>query len=84
MKIDRSTILLVLAALAVGYWFSGSDVSPAKPDRPVARWIARAAKNALWFMLVAEPAPPAATNHLVHGHHVGEDGYQVVDHGDGW
>lgn len=84
MKLDRSTLLIVVAALAVGYWFAGpSSTTPPRPDRPVARWIAQAAKNALWFMLIAEPAP-AEPNHLVHGPHVGEDGYQVVDHGKGW
>ena len=83
MKVDRSTLLLVLAALAIGYWFAGPEASP-RPDRPVARWIARAAKNALWFMLVAEPPPAAERSSLVHGTHVGEDGYQVVDHGKGW
>lgn len=83
MKLDRSTLMLLLVAGVLGYWWAGSATPQPTPGRPVVRWIARAAKNALWFMLIAEPAP-AEPNHLVHGPHVGEDGYQVVDHGKGW
>lgn len=87
MKLDRSTLVALVLAVAAGYWLASSPSSPVpspRPtDRPIMRWIARAAKNALWLMLVAEPAPPEQS-HLVHAPHVGEDGYPVVDHGRGW
>jgi hypothetical protein len=50
----------------------------------VLRWIARAAKTALWIMIFAE-GPPAQDRPLVHAHgDVGEDGYATIQHGRGW
>lgn len=89
MKLDRSTILVLVAAVAVGYWMAGGSSPQPNPltpeDRPVLRWLARAAKSALWIMLVAEqpPAEPAARQ-LVHAEAIGADGYPRVDHGRGW
>jgi hypothetical protein len=87
MTFDRKTLYVLVAAFAVGYWFSGSSSPPGPPapERPVLRWIARAAKSLLWIALVAEQPPTAqADRHLVHAPPVGDDGYQVVDHGKGW
>lgn len=79
----KQLVAIVAAALLAGWLFTGqaSPPSPQPPDRPVLRWIARAAKNLLWIALVAE-GPPAETarQSVVHAH-VGEDGYQTVDHG---
>lgn len=89
MKLDRSTIFVLVAAVAVGYWMAGGSSPRPNPltpeDRPVLRWLARAAKSALWIMLVAEP-PPAdpAARHLVQSEAIGSDGYPVVNHGRGW
>jgi hypothetical protein len=85
--IDRKTLFAVIAAAAVGYWLAGSSSStPPAPDRPVLRWIARAAKSLLWVALVAEkpPVDQAAERRLVHAPPVGDDGYQLLDHGKGW
>lgn len=85
--IDRKTLLIMVAAFAVGYFVSGSSSPPGPPapDRPVLRWIAKAAKSLLWIALIAEQPPAqAAERQLVHAPPVGEDGYQVVDHGRGW
>jgi hypothetical protein len=84
--IDRKTLFALLAAFAVGYFVSGSSSpTPPAPDRPVLRWIAKAAKSLLWIALVAEQPPSqGAERQLVHAPPVGEDGYQVVDHGKGW
>jgi hypothetical protein len=85
MTIDRKTLLAIVAAFAVGYFASGtSSPSPPAPDRPVLHWIARAAKSFLWIALVAEKPPAQEERHLVHAPPVGEDGYQVVNHGEGW
>ena len=85
--IDRKTLLILVAAFAVGYFASGpSSPTPQPPDRPVLRWIAKAAKNLLWIAIIADPPPasPTSERHLVHAPPVGADGYQVVDHGKGW
>lgn len=87
MKIDRSTVVLVLVVAFVVYWFSGSS-SPftPKPDRPVVRWIARAARALLWVSLVAEDPPEEhqPDHRLVQTPPVGEDGYPRVDNARGW
>lgn len=90
MKLDRNT-LLVLAAGFLLWWLSGPPAPQPQPfapptDRPVLRWIARAAKTALWIMVFAE-GPPAeqARGQLVHAHgEIGEDGFQRIDHSRGW
>lgn len=88
MTLDRKTVFALVAAFAVGWWFSSSGYAPGPTpanDRPVLRWIGRAARSLLWISLIAEepPAQPEA-RHLVHAPPVGEDGYQRIDHGEGW
>ncbi len=55
---DRKTMLVIVAAFAVGYWCSGSAARPSPwapaHDRPVLRWIAKAAKSMLWIAVFAE------------------------------
>ena len=87
MNIDKRLIYAFVAGLAVAYWMhSGGSApvpSPFNPmpspqhDRPVLRMIARAAKTALWFMLIAEPAPE---QRQMAQHAVGDDGFPVIDH----
>jgi len=84
---DRKTLLVVAAALAAGYWMAGNhDDAPRPADRPVVRWIARAAKNVLWFALLAEAPPqePQPDHHYARAERIGEDGYPIVDHARGW
>jgi hypothetical protein len=50
--IDRKTVLVVVVALACGYFVANWQTSQAS-DRPVLRFIARAAKTFLWVALVA-------------------------------
>lgn len=86
----RNLVLVCLVCLAVGWWnSSGSSpiprpgpFGPPAPDRPVLRWIARAAKNLLWIAIVADP-PPVQPQHLVRAQ-VGADGYQELEHTRGW
>lgn len=84
MRLDRNTVLIVAATLAIG-WFAGS-IAARKPgpleERPVLRWIASAAKSLLWIALVAEDPPP--DRHAAIQATVGADGYVKVDHGRGW
>ena len=86
----KQTVLIV-AALVVGYWLAASPASPmpAPPrpaDRPVLRWIAKAAKTLLWISLVAErpPQEPAVDHRAARSPGVGADGYPLVDNGRGW
>lgn len=85
MSIDRKTVAIVVLALAAGYWFAGGASPQPTPDRPVVRWIVRAAKQFLWIAAFADPPPPAAepARRLVQAPSIGEDGYPVVDHGRG-
>jgi hypothetical protein len=77
----RQLAIVCLLCMAAGYWLSWSPSSPINPtpanDRPVLRWIAKAAKNFLWIALIAEPPPK---EQLVQ-QRIGDDGYPVLDHG---
>lgn len=76
MQIDRTLVAIVCIALAVGAY--APTMLQAKPDRPVLRWIAGAAKNLLWLAAFAEQPP--AQQAVVNKAH---DEYSV-DHGRGW
>lgn len=84
----RNLVLVCLVCLAVGWWNSGGAAplpgpfGPPAPDRPVLRWIAKAAKNLLWIAIVADP-PPVQSPHMVRAQ-VGADGYQELEHARGW
>lgn len=84
MRIDRGTVLIVLAAFAVGFVLSNNPLSTPRPDRPVMRWIARAAKSLLWVAAFAEKAPSQPEQHYIVHARVGEDGHPLLDHGRGW
>jgi len=84
MTIDRKTVMSLVAGVAIGYWLVGPAVNPPKPDRPVVRWIVRAAKNFLWFAAFAErPPEPQPDQRIVQAPAIGEDGYPLIDHGRG-
>jgi hypothetical protein len=88
---NRKTLTTFAAALVVGYWLASSPSSPipvpSRPtDRPVLRWIARAAKSFLWIALVAEqpPTEQQPDHHVARSARIGDDGYPIVDHARGW
>lgn len=78
-------LLAYAICFAAGWWLASSPSSPVKPtpqpDRPVIRWIARAAKTLLWVSLVADQPP--AEPQLVHAR-IGADGEPMLDHSQGW
>jgi len=81
----RQLAALVLAAIVAGCWMSLPRVpTPADTDRPVLRAIVKLAKNFLWVALLAEGPPPEPEPAQYVRTHVGEDGYQTLDHGRGW
>jgi len=83
MTIDRKTVFTLVAGLALGYWCAGSSAPP-KPDRPVVRWVVRAAKHFLWFAAFAErPPEPQPDQRIVQSPAIGDDGYPLIDHGRG-
>lgn len=86
MTLDRKTAAAVVVALALGYCLAYQpSPSPRPDDRPVLRWIARAAKSLLWIALVAEQPPKdPQPDHRVAQNRIGDDGYPVVDHARGW
>ena len=84
MKIDRSTVLVLVIVFAAGWWTSSRpspSPAPGPADRPVLRWIAKAAKNLLWIALVAEPPPAEPTTRVVHAR-VDREGFQILENGN--
>lgn len=79
----KQLVAIVAAAVLAGWLFQdpAGPPSPQPPDRPVLRWIARAAKSLLWIAIVAEGPPSETARQSVVHARVGEDGYQTVDHG---
>lgn len=81
----RTLVLACLACMAVGWWYSRPAPAPAPlEDRPVLRWIAKAAKTFLWIAIFVEPPPPQTDRHYAVKTEVGEDGYPRVEHARGW
>lgn len=76
LQLDRHLVAIVCVALAIGY--CAPLMLPAKPDRPVLRWVAAAAKNLLWIAAFAE-RPPAEQAVANKSHEE-----FAVDHGRGW
>jgi hypothetical protein len=85
MKIDRWTLVVAAACFVAGVYLTGRPAAPGPltpgQDRPVLRWVAAAAKNALWLFLLAEdnPTPDDETRYAQHA--IGDDGFPVIDHG---
>lgn len=84
MKLDRNTVLICIVCLWLGSWSSSSSAPDARPkpldDRPVLRWIARAARTLLWVSLVAEEPPKPQPE----PQHVAGRGDDHLDFGRGW
>jgi hypothetical protein len=83
MTLNRNTLLILVAAFLFGMWL-GQPARKPQPleDRPVLRWIIKAAKTCLWVAVFLEEPHPEQPDELRAV--VGEDGYVVVDHGRGW
>lgn len=84
MKIDRSTVLVLVIVFAAGWWTSSRPApspAPGPADRPVLRWIAKAAKNFLWIALLAEQPPAEPTTRVVHAR-VDREGFQILENGN--
>ena len=71
MNQKTTLVLALIAAFLVG-GYVGDEMKP-KPDRPVLRFLAKAARVALWFAAFSEPPPPPQ-----YGHHPDPD---HLDHG---
>lgn len=80
MNIDRKTVICLIAGMALGWavFDGGSPFTPMKPDRPVLRFLAKAAKSMLWVMMFAEP-PPAEPG-MAQTLHRTVDGEPAIDH----
>jgi hypothetical protein len=79
----RTHLTILAVAFLIGVWIGQSARKPQPlENRPVLRWIAKAAKNALWVAVFLEEPHPEQNAELRAV--VGEDGYVVVDHGRGW
>jgi hypothetical protein len=65
VRIDRQTLIALVVALSLGWWFGHSPAlpvgPPAAPDRPVLKAFGRvarlAARAGLWFALAGESGP---------------------------
>lgn len=88
MTIERKHVYLILAAFLIGWWWSSprSNPSPWAPanDRPVLRWVVKAAKSLLWVAVFVEEPPAEVAECQALRSEVGDDGYVKVDHGRGW
>lgn len=98
MKVDKRLAIVAIVAILIGFSWGGGRwerypfipvplPTPAPDhtkDRPFLKFVFRTAKNLLWLAAFAEPPPPEQPDQrLVHAPLVGEDGYQLVDHGRG-
>lgn len=82
----KHLVYLCLGCMVAGWWLTSSSSSPIGPapqkDRPVLRFLAKAAKNLLWIALIAEQ-PPAESACMVQTR-IGPDGELQLNHGSGW
>lgn len=76
--VNRRVVLAIVIAFAAGWAAPG--LLDRKPDRPVLRWVASAAKNLLWLAMLAERPPQPEATRVVQSH-LSPD---AVDHGRGW
>jgi hypothetical protein len=88
---SRTKKIMIAVALLFAYWFCGGEVIPQPeptPQRPVLRWLAKAARNLLWTAAFFEPAPEPRDGdvRVVHSKAVelDADGVPVVNHVRGY
>lgn len=90
MKVDKRIVVVAVAAFALAYFLAhGSGGGPfpnpfvpAKKDRPVLKFIVRAAKSLLWIAVFAEERP--ADTHYTCRVEVDRDGQALLNHAEGW
>lgn len=90
MKVDKKLVLVALAAFAFAWFIANGQPGgiipnpfvPQRPDRPVLKFIVRAAKTFLWVAMFAEPKPQTHHVHHVAQATIGPDGHECLDHGD--
>lgn len=81
MKIDRTTVMILVIAFAAGWWASSRpSPAPTPADRPALKWIAALAKKALWVAVFLEPTPPEPVEASIHAR-VDRDGFRILDNG---
>lgn len=89
MKFDRKLVLVAVAAFALAWFVSHNEgggiipnpFAPQRPDRPILKFIVRAAKTFLWVAMFAEPKPEHHAHHVVQAT-TGPDGTEYLEHGD--
>lgn len=84
MKIDAKVVFLCLACLVGGWWLSGGESSSTvKPQRPVLKFLGRAARTLLWVSLFVEKTPDHPPATYAHAR-FDEAGQPLLDHARGW
>jgi hypothetical protein len=81
--IDRRIVFASFVAGVLIGWYMIQPAGPPAPDRPVIKWLAKAAKNLLWIAVFIEPPPPEVPDDLPRAR-VGADGFKMVEHKRGW
>ena len=82
----RNYMLPLILCLVFAWWAVGrvtDAVNPPQPKHPVLSFVAKAAKAALWIMLIADQPPETERSHMVHAR-VDDQGIRVLDHSKGW
>jgi len=85
LLIRMRTLIVACAACAfLGWCYSSGDSGP-RPlsERPVAKWLSRAARAGLWVLWCAEPNPNPQPQ-FVHAPAPRGDDRREVNHGRGW
>lgn len=86
-KENKTLVLVALACLVGGHFIASAQPHRKTPAqrRPVLAFIVRAAKSLLWLAAFADPPPDVQqTRGGPHTHHVDDNGFVMVDHGQGW
>lgn len=93
MQINRTTAWVLVVVFLAGWYVSSARRPEPVPEpltnRPVVRWVARAAKAMLWVLVFAEEKPPleekpTGVDEPVRLVKSPEDGSRRVDWSEGW
>lgn len=83
--VDHRVIIVVCLAVAGGLCLQQISAPPAKPERPVLKFVAKVAKLGLWLLVVQDDRPANIyAARAPHVHHVNDQGERVLNHGEGW
>ena len=64
----KYVVLALVLAFAIGGW-AGDEMRP-EPDRPVLKFLAKAARLGMWLLIVGEPAPKQQAVHAAAPDHI--------------